>query len=69
MDSAEPPSLMPGDRTVLKEGMVLAIEPFVTLSGVGTMPYRLMVHEENVVVTSTGYALLSERASSTLPIL
>ena len=69
MDSAEPPSLMPCDRTVLKEGMVLAIEPFVTLPGVGTMPYRLMVHEENVVVTSTGYALLSERASSTLPIL
>jgi Xaa-Pro dipeptidase len=69
MDSAEPPSLMPGDHTVLEEGMVLAIEPFVTLPGVETMPWRLMVHEENVAVTQTRCELLSRRVAPNLPII
>lgn len=69
MDSAEPPSLMPDDHTVLQEGMVLAIEPFVTLPAMEQMPWRLMVHEEDVVVTQTGCEVLSRRAAPELPIL
>jgi hypothetical protein len=35
----------------------------------GSMAQRLMVHEEDLVVTATGCELLSRRASSTLPVV
>lgn len=58
------PSLLPGDHTVLREGMVLTIEPVVEVS-----PGRIMVHEENIVVRAGGAELLSPRAPAALPIL
>lgn len=58
----EPPSHMPGDGTVLEAGMVLTIEP-----GIEYAPARMIVHEENVVVTTDGAALLTRRAPRELP--
>lgn len=53
----EPPSNMPGDRTVLQAGMVLTIEP-----GMEYAPGRMIVHEEDVVITAGGCELLTPRA-------
>jgi Xaa-Pro dipeptidase len=58
----EPPSHMPGDGTVLEAGMVLTIEP-----GIEYAPARMIVHEENIVVTPDGAALLTRRAPRELP--
>ncbi|MEL7348937.1 MAG: M24 family metallopeptidase, partial [Pseudomonadota bacterium] len=60
----EPPSLTATDETLLAPGMVLTLEPAVTLG-----PGRLMVHEENLVVTDTGCRFLSPRATGPLPVL
>ena len=60
----EPPSLMPGDRTELRPGMVLALEP-----GFEFAPERMMVHEENVAITATGCELLTARAPRELPVV
>jgi Xaa-Pro dipeptidase len=53
----EPPSNMPGDRTVLQSGMVLTIEP-----GIEYAPGRMIVHEEDVVITGGGCDVLTPRA-------
>lgn len=53
----EPPSNMPGDRTVLQAGMVLTIEPSMEYA-----PGKMIVHEEDVVITSDGCELLTRRA-------
>ena len=49
---------------MLQEGMVLTLEPSMSL-GDG----RMMVHEENIVIRSDGPELLSTRAPQALPIL
>ena len=53
----EPPSNKPGDKTRLEPGVVLTIEPNA-LFGKG----KILVHEENIVVTPDGAELLSRRA-------
>ena len=53
----EPPSNKPGDLTPLEPGVVLTIEPNA-MFGRG----KILVHEENVVVTADGPELLSRRA-------
>ena len=53
----EPPSNMPGDFTQLEPGVVLTIEPNA-MYGRG----RILVHEENIVVTADRAELLSRRA-------
>jgi Xaa-Pro aminopeptidase len=58
------PSLMPGDQTVLREGMVLTLEP-----GVVVRPGRIMVQEENIVLRADGAELLSLRAPAELPVI
>jgi Xaa-Pro dipeptidase len=52
-----PPSHMLGDGTVIEVGMVLTIEP-----GVEYAPGKMIVHEENVVITPDGAQLLTKRA-------
>jgi Xaa-Pro dipeptidase len=53
----EPPSNMPGDGTVLQPRMIMTIEP-----GMEYAPGKMIVHEENVVITQDGAELLSKRA-------
>ena len=57
MQLTEPPSNMPGDLTVIEPGMVLTIEP-----GMEYQAGKMIVHEENVVITADGAELLTERA-------
>ena len=63
MQLTEWPSLIPGDHTVLQEGMVLTLEP-----GIETRHGRMMVHEENIVITADGVEFLSPLAGSALDI-
>lgn len=57
-------SLISFDETMLQEGMVITIEPSLTIEG-----NKIMVHEENIVIQDGAAKLLSERAPSELPIL
>jgi Xaa-Pro aminopeptidase len=58
------PSNRPGDDTPLVPGMVLTIEP-----GMEFAPGRMMVHEENIVVTDDGCELLTRRAPPEMPVI
>jgi Xaa-Pro aminopeptidase len=60
----EPPSNMPGDNTVLEPGMVITIEP-----GMEYEADKMIVHEENVVITTDGAQLLTRRAPREMPII
>ena len=64
MQLTEWPSVMAADHTVLEEGMVLTLEP-----GIETGPGRIMVHEENIVITARGAEMLSPPASAELPVI
>ena len=61
MQLTEPPSLIPADDTVLQPGMTLTLEPGIDLG-----PGKLMVHEENIVITETGAEWLSRPAPSAI---
>ncbi len=60
----EPPSNKPGDDTVLEPGVVLTIEPSAMYDG-----NKIMVHEENLVVTAGKPLLLTRRAPREMPIV
>ena len=60
----EPPSNMPGDRTRLEPGMIMTIEP-----GIEYAPGKMIVHEENVVITAEGCELLTRRAPLDMPVV
>ncbi len=62
MQLTEWPSLIPDDHTVLEPGMVLTLEPGITLPSGQTL-----VHEENIVITATGAEYLSTPAPRALP--
>ena len=64
MQLTEQPSHAAFDHTVIKENMVLTLEPSLSY-GKGLM----MVHEENIVIHESGATLLSERASTALPVI
>lgn len=64
MQLTEWPSIAAFDDTVLKENMVLTIEP-----SLGYGNGRMMVHEENIVVRADGAKLLTTRAPRELPII
>jgi Xaa-Pro dipeptidase len=44
--------------------MVITLEPSIAFA-----PNRMMVHEENLVITESGHRLLSVRAPAELPII
>ncbi|MFK7874443.1 MAG: M24 family metallopeptidase [Paracoccaceae bacterium] len=64
MQLTEQPSHASFDSTVLKDKMVLTLEPSLSY-GDGLM----MVHEENIVVGPDGPTLLSTRAAPELPVI
>ncbi|MEM1049898.1 MAG: Xaa-Pro peptidase family protein, partial [Pseudomonadota bacterium] len=64
MQLTEPPSLTPFDETPLVEGMVLTLEPSMSV-----VPGRIMVHEENIVIREDGCTLMTTRAPSELPVV
>ena len=64
MHLTEPPSNMPGDNTLLKPGMVMTIEP-----GLEFAPGKMIVHEENLVITEDGCELLTRRAPVEMPVI
>lgn len=55
MQLTEWPSLIPADQTVLTEGMVLTLEPGIDVGG-----GKMLVHEENIVITADGARFLSK---------
>ncbi|WP_434730556.1 M24 family metallopeptidase [Rhizobium binae] len=60
----EPPSHRLGDGTVILENMVLTIEP-----GMEYAPGKMIVHEENIAITSDGPRLLTKRAPREMPVI
>jgi Xaa-Pro aminopeptidase len=64
MQLTEGLSLIAADQTVLAAGMVLTLEP-----GVDTVDGRIMVHEENIVITQDGCRFLSPRAGPDMVVI
>ena len=64
MQLTEWPSIAPHDQTVLQAGMVITLEPSMQLA-----PGRMMVHEENILITETSAKLLTRRAAPELPVI
>ena len=64
MQLTEWPSIAPHDETVLEPGMVITLEPSLAIG-----PGRMMVHEENILVTEDAPRLLTERAPPDLPVI
>jgi Xaa-Pro dipeptidase len=60
----EPPSNMDGDHTPIEPGMVITIEP-----GMEYEDGKMIVHEENLVITEAGPELLSRRAPRQMPLV
>jgi Xaa-Pro aminopeptidase len=58
------PSITASDNTPLEPGMVITLEP-----GMDCGDNKMMVHEENIVITESGAELLSKRAAAELPIV
>ncbi|MEM7073249.1 MAG: M24 family metallopeptidase, partial [Pseudomonadota bacterium] len=63
MSLTEWPSLIATDHTELEAGMVLTLEPGITLGE------RIMVHEENIVITEGAPRFLSPKIGPEIPIL
>ncbi len=58
------PSLTLFDQTVLRPGMVLTLEP-----GLSIAPGQMMVHEENIVIREDGATLLTRRTPAEMPVI
>ena len=64
MQLTEWPSLAAWDKTIIRENMVLTLEPSIDVDGGG-----IMVTEENILITDASPILLSTRAPKELPVL
>ena len=60
----EPPSHRPEEETVIKENMVLTIEP-----GMEYEKDKMLVHEENIVIHKDSAELITKRAPREIPII
>ena len=58
----EPPSISSFDENIIQENMVLTIEPSIEYE-----PGKIIVHEENILISKEGPVLLSKRAPKELP--
>ena len=67
----EPPSIAPGDQTVIEAGMILTIEPNMVFQAAvaGEVRRYVCVHEENLPVAADGVQLLSRRAPPEMPVI
>jgi len=68
MAVTEPPSIHPKDFTCLEPGMVLTLEPGIGFLGKDNRK-KVLVHEENFVITDTGPEYLSKRGWEQMPIV
>ncbi|WP_434361139.1 Xaa-Pro peptidase family protein [Parasalinivibrio latis] len=64
MQLTEWPSHVAGGDVELREGMVLTLEP-----GMNFAPNKMMVHEDNIVITASGCELLHTRTWEKMPII
>ena len=64
MQLTEWPSHVEKGDVVLQPGMILTLEP-----GMSFAPGRMMVHEENILITDNGCEMLHQRAWSTVPVI
>ena len=60
----EPPSIMRNDHTVIEKNMIITLEPSIELD-----KNKILVQEENLLITENGYKLLSTRTPEKLPII
>ena len=60
----EPPSHRSGDKTKIKENMVLTIEPAMEYA-----PGKMLVHEENIIIQKDGAELITKRAPQEIPVI
>lgn len=67
----EEPSIAENDHTIIRENMVLTLEPGIVLKQATQKQRdkRLLVHEENLLVTATGAKLISLRAPQEMPVI
>ena len=63
MSLTEWPSLIPGDHTVLEPGMALTLEPGCAIED------KILVHEENIVITDTGARWITGPAAPEIMVL
>ena len=64
MQLTEGPSIIASDVTVLQPGMVLTLEPSISVT-----PGTLMVHEENIVIRDAGAEWLTQPAGPDLRVI
>jgi len=60
----EPPSIMSNDNTLIEENMILAIEPCLEYE-----PGKMLVLEENILITNNGNQILTSRTPRQMPII
>ncbi len=60
----EPPSHRPEEKTIIKENMVLTIEP-----GMEYKKDKMLVHEENIIIHKDSAELITKRAPREIPII
>lgn len=64
MQLTEWPSNIEGGDVVLQSGMILTLEPGMSFS-----KGKMMVHEENILITDNGCEMLHKRAWPTMPVI
>ena len=64
MQLTEWPSFSKYDETILQEGMVVTLEPIIDIDG-----EKILVHEDNFLITANGPEQISPQCNSTIPVI